>query len=91
MKLTDRRIKILTTLRDDVPLNTDGWSTAQWIAEANDQFYNTPWASSQMKTLCDAGLVLKQDRVWYRISDAGRKALAEGEASVSVAESHSAE
>ncbi|MFG1417228.1 hypothetical protein V5F38_05365 [Xanthobacter sp. V0B-10] len=70
-KLTDEHMLILRFL-------DDGQSAyAQWIAEGCGHAYDTPWAAGRLRTLSNRGLVERIGRCW-RITDAGRAALAEG-------------
>jgi hypothetical protein len=75
VKLTDRRVQVLISLRDRVPPGTSGWSTSNWVAESCGHFYDSQWAGSQMPALVKAGYVEKGERGWYRITPAGIAAL----------------
>lgn len=54
----------------------DGWATAQWISESHGRFYNCSWVSSRIQGLIKRGYVERGVRGYYRITDAGRTALA---------------
>lgn len=71
-RLTADQRKILTSLASE---KGDGWCTAAWIAEDNDHWFDTPWASGKLPGLVKRGFVEKGARGWYRITPAGRAAL----------------
>ena len=72
--LTEDHKKILAFLaRHDA---TVGAQYAQWIAEACGHAYDTPWATHRMNTLAHYGLVEHLESKAWRITDAGRAALA---------------
>ena len=52
----------------------DGWACAEWITEScRHEFF----ASTRLPTLIKRGLIERGERGWYRITPAGRAALAQ--------------
>lgn len=60
----------------------DGWATANWVAESCGHYYETKWASSRLQGLIKRGYVERGARGYYRITDAGRTALATKESAI---------
>lgn len=72
-KLTEAQQAILRTLAAE---RGEGWMLAAWIAERNGHFYDTPWASGKLPTLLRHRIIEKSGKGYYRITEAGRAALA---------------
>jgi predicted transcriptional regulator len=74
-KLTSDQTAILRDMINDRRYE-DGWATANWIAENCGHAYETSWASSKIPGLIKRGLIERGIRGYYRITTAGRSALA---------------
>lgn len=77
-KLTETQRQILTNFAREPG---EGWLTNAHVAEACGQNPKRSWASTKMPRLCEMGLVeASADKVWRRITPAGREALAKASA-----------
>jgi len=68
-KLTDDHKRILRYVSKEPAL-------AQWVAEGCDHAYETPWASSRLRSLAKRRLVERIGIYWH-LTPAGRTALEE--------------
>ena len=73
--MTPEQIIILRYLAT-VP-GDDAWNLSVWVAEGCGHAFDTPWAGSRLPQLLRRGYVEKGGGGYWRITDAGRAALAE--------------
>jgi len=83
-KLTPAQLRILTALKLEPG---EGWLTNAHIAQSCGQGCNRAWASGKMPRLCALGFVeVSADRLWRRITPAGREALSQEKALTTAAD-----